>query len=196
MSREKSIQFLSWVKTFFDLNFQLQLLESESKSKVIASPKVITQNGQAATIASSETTSFAVVKSSEGENITTYEPVSATLTMQVTPKVTNEGSINMQISINKGSFGTRASAASPPDQTSRSIQTNVLVDNGNTIVIGGLYNYSEEDSHSGVPFLKDIPLIGWLFRSAHAPAMSKSEMMIFLTPRIVNQEEAKLAERI
>ena len=65
-----------------------------------------------------------------------------------------------------------------------------------TIVIGGLYNYTKTDTHSGVPFLKDIPLIGWLFRTPYAPEVSKSEMMIFLTPRIINQKEAGLIDSV
>ena len=174
---------------FLNLNFQLQLMESESKGKVVASPKVITQHNQAATITSSDETSFEVVQGTPPDSQTTYQTVSATLTMEVTPKVTNEGSINMDISIDKGSFGARPSTGSPPNQTKRSVKTSVLVDNGATVVIGGLYNYSKAEAHSGIPFLKDIPLLGWLFRTPYAPQTVKSEMMIFLTPRIVNPQE-------
>ncbi|EQC49782.1 bacterial type II and III secretion system domain protein, partial [Bacteriovorax sp. DB6_IX] len=78
----------------------------------------------------------------------------------------------------------------------RSINTSVLVENGSTIVLGGLYNYEKRESHSGVPFLKDVPLIGWLFRTPYNPSTTKQELVIFITPRIVNQEKSGLVNSI
>ena len=63
------------------------------------------------------------------------------------------------------------------------MKTSVLAENGATIVIGGIYSFQKSETHSGVPFLKDIPLIGWLFRTPYAPQTKKSEMIIFITPR-------------
>src|SRR5690606_7297965 len=91
-------------------------------------------------------------------------------------------------------FATRPSADAPPDQTRRNITTNVLVDNGSTVVIGGLYQTSSLETVSGMPFLKDLPLIGWLFRTPYAPETTKNELIIFMTPRIMNQEEAGLSD--
>lgn len=178
-----------------DLNFSLQLMETESKGKVIASPKVITQNKQKATLTTSDETSFTVTQTTNGTVTQSFETSAATLKLDVTPQVTNEGSISLDISLDKQQFGTRPSAASPPNKQSRAIKTVVLVDNGSTIVLGGIYNFTKNDAHSGIPFLKDIPLIGWLFRTSYAPSTSKNEMVIFLTPRIVNQEEAGLIDR-
>lgn len=176
-----------------NLNFQLQLMESESKGKVVASPKVITQNNQAASISSTQTTSYVVSTTGDGGTTQSYESVDSSLNMTVTPKVTNDGSIGMVVDISKSSFGGRPSPNAPPDTTQRSVRTNVLVDNGSTIVIGGLYNYETSDAHSGIPFLKDLPLVGWLFRTAWSPSVQKSEMMVFLTPRVINEKEALLA---
>jgi type IV pilus assembly protein PilQ len=100
----------------------------------------------------------------------------------------------MIVSVSKSDFGTQTSADAPPPSTSKNISTNVLVDNGSTIVIGGIYSFSKSESHSGIPFLKDIPLIGWLFRTPYNPNMAKTELIIFLTPRIINQEEAGLID--
>ena len=61
--------------------------------------------------------------------------------------------------------------------------------------MGGIYTYVTQESHSGVPFLKDIPLVGWLFRTQYNPQTEKKELIIFLTPRIINQEEAGLVDR-
>ncbi|PJB53240.1 MAG: hypothetical protein CO099_08170 [Bdellovibrio sp. CG_4_9_14_3_um_filter_39_7] len=76
------------------------------------------------------------------------------------------------------------------------VETNVLVDNGSTIVLGGLYEYTKREQISGVPFLKDIPLIGWLFRTPYAPETTKREIIIFLTPRIINQEESGISDQV
>jgi type IV pilus assembly protein PilQ len=74
------------------------------------------------------------------------------------------------------------------------VTTNVLVDNGSTVVIGGIYNYKEDRLEKGIPFLKNLPLIGWLFKGSYNPSYDKSEMVIFLTPRIINQEQAGLTD--
>jgi type IV pilus assembly protein PilQ len=174
----------------------LELLESESKVRIVTAPKVITQNKKPATITSTDTTSFAIQTVSVGAPpITTFQSIPVVLNLAVTPQVTNEGSINMEVNLSKGSFGGRPSAQAPPDTTQRSITTNVLVDNGSTVVLGGLYTTTNAESHSGIPFLKNLPLVGWLFRTPENPSTSRNELLIFLTPRIINQEEAGLIDK-
>ncbi len=184
-------------KRLLNLDFNLQLMESESKGRVISTPRVVTQNKKAANLTSTETTSFRVQQLATGTApaVATFQNVSATLTLGVTPQVTNDGAINMIINISKGSFGERPTADAPPNTSTRSITTNVLVDNGSTVVIGGLYSTNSQETRSGVPILKDLPLIGWLFSSPYAPTTSKSELIVFLTPRILNQDEAGFSER-
>ena len=96
------------------------------------------------------------------------------------------------IDLKKEQFGAQDGETNPAKQ-GRELKTKVLVDNGSTIVIGGVYNFDKVGAHSGIPFLKDIPLIGWLFRSPYSPVTNKSELIIFITPRIINQEKAGLA---
>jgi type IV pilus assembly protein PilQ len=127
--------------------------------------------------------------------LATFQNISAILNLQVTPQVTNDGAISMQISLTKSAFGTRPSPDAPPNITTRNVNTNVLVDNGSTVVIGGLYQTSSLETQSGIPFLKDLPLIGWLFKTPYAPDTSKNELIIFLTPRIMNQDEAGLSDK-
>lgn len=183
-------------KRLTNLNMALELLESESKVRIVTAPKIITQNKKAATITSTETTSFAVQTIAVGAPpTTTFQPIPIILNLSVTPQVTNEGSINMEVNLSKGSFGGRPSQQAPPDTVQRQIQTNVLVDNGSTVVLGGLYTTTNSESHNGVPFLKDLPLVGWLFRTPYNPQTSRNELLIFLTPRIINQEEAGLIDR-
>jgi len=195
-TRENSTFFgvsISRFNRLFNLDFRLAMMEQESKGKVISSPKVITQNKKKAEINSTDTTSFTIQTGIGDAATTSFEETDAKLKLEVTPQVTNEGSISMDIVLSKEEFGDRPSANAPPNKAKRDIKTSVLVDNGSTIVIGGIYNFSKSEVHSGVPFLKDIPLIGWLFRTPYAPQTSKNEMIIFLTPRIINQEEAGLA---
>jgi type IV pilus assembly protein PilQ len=101
----------------------------------------------------------------------------------------------MQVVIQKDGFIPAATQDESTGNSSKNIQTNVLVDNGATIVIGGLYQTDTNEIEAGIPFLKDLPLIGWLFRNAYSPNRSRSELIVFLTPRIVNQEEAGLVNR-
>jgi type IV pilus assembly protein PilQ len=184
---------ISRFNRFFNLNFALNLLESESKGRIISSPKVITENKRKAEITSTDTTSFAVVTGVGDAATRSFETIDAKLNLAVTPQVTNEGSISMEVELTKEQFGAPPQADAPPDKAQRSIKTNVLVENGSTVVIGGVYNYQKEEFHSGIPFLKDLPLIGWAFRTPYNPIVQKNELVIFLTPRIINQEEAGLA---
>ena len=181
-----------------NLDFLLQLHEQEAKIKTIASPKIITQNNKAATITATDTEPFAVtVVDPGGQTQNTYDNAEASTNMSVTPQVTNEGSIMMNITVSRSTFGNRAPGSSPPPPptATRSVNTNVLIDNGSTVVIGGLYSSTEERRDSGIPVLKDIPLVGWLFRNPYRQDENKTEMMIFLTPTVINEEESGLIER-
>lgn len=181
---------------FLDLNFQLQMMESESKGKIISSPRVMTQNKKPAKISSTDQVAFQTLNTGSGGTTSGWEKMDATLELQVTPQVTNEGSILLDIDMKKEDLGTRSSETIPPPKTSRVVKTSVLVDNGSTIVIGGIYAYSKRESNSGLPFLKDVPLVGWLFKTMDNPVTKKNELIMFLTPRIVNQEEAGLVEKM
>jgi len=180
-----------------NLDFQLQLMETESKGKIIASPKVIAQDKKKAMLETIDSTSFREVEVSENGSVSgvEFKEISVSIKLEVTPQVTNEGSIFLDIAVTKEHFSTAPSADAPPDIAKRNIQTSVLVDSGSTVVLGGIYNYSKIESQSGVPFLKDIPLIGWLFRTPYNPSTSKTEMIIFMTPRIINPEESGIVDK-
>ena len=180
-----------------NLDFQLRLMESESKAKIVSSPKIIAMNKQKATLTSNEQTWYAdtsLASDTAGTKVE-WKQQQANLDIVVTPTVTNEGSIDMDISLKKDSLGSKVDQTSPQDVTQRTLNTKVLVDNGSTIVLGGIYSFSQFESHSGIPFLKDIPLLGWLFRTKYNPRVEKKELIIFLTPRIINQEEAGLVDK-
>jgi type IV pilus assembly protein PilQ len=184
-------------KRLLNLDLNLQLMESESKGRIISTPRVVTQNKKEATITSSEQTSFRVQVPATGLQpaLATFQNISADLNLTVKPHVTNDGAISMEIGLSKSAFGTRPTSDAPPNITRRNITTNVLVDNGSTVVIGGLYQTATLETFSGIPFLKDLPLVGWLFRTPYAPDTTKNELIIFMTPRIMNQDESGMVDR-
>lgn len=186
---------ISQFSRVFDLNFRLQLLETESKGKIISSPKVVTQNKQEARLTTTRTEAYLVVNGAGDTATTGAETAQAILQLNVTPQITNEGSISLRVNVTKEDFAERVSPQLPPNKTGNQVETNVLVDNGATIVIGGVYEYLKRETIAGIPYLKDIPILGWLFRNQYNPSTSKREVIIFITPRIINQEEAGLIER-
>lgn len=181
------------LKRVQNLNFSLSLLESERKLKIISSPKLVTENNKAANIDSTDKRNFRIVGSVDTPG--TLKEVSASTKLSVTPKVTNEGSIIMKVDVSKESFGDVTDGTDVPPVVSNNISTNVLVDNGSTVVVGGIYTTTDEEIEQGIPFLKDLPILGWLFRNAYNPTKNRNELVIFITPRIVNQEEAGLVNR-
>ena len=186
-------------KKLAGLDFSLNLMEEEEKGKIISSPKIVTQHRKPAKITSTVTRNFPVlnppVAGSTFQTIT-IQQIKAPISLDVTPTVTNEGAIGLKVDIQKSSLGPEDPARlRPPDVDDRVISTNVLVENGSTLVLGGLYTTINNESHTGIPFLKDIPIIGWLFRTAYNPVNDKFELLVFLTPRILNQEEAGMVDR-
>jgi len=187
---------ISVFRRLTDLQFNLELMESEQKGRIISSPKIITQNNQAATISSNDTRRVrTVVLNDGGGSSEQLQELTAIISLTVTPRVTNDGSISMIVAIQKDGFIPATTQDESTGNSSKLINTNVLVDNGATIVIGGLYQTNTNEIESGIPFLKDLPLVGWLFRNAYSPERTRSELIVFLTPRIVNQEEAGLVNR-
>lgn len=180
-----------------DLDFNLKLMESEQKAKVVSSPKVVTKNNVKAEITQNEQIYYPEVTTNltDGTSTTSWKSQQAALSLSVTPQITNEGSISLKVEVVKDSLGAVLANSQPRDETKRKISTEVLVDNGATVVVGGIYTFANSEGHSGVPFLKDIPLLGWLFRTPYNPQDDKKELIIFLTPRVVNEQEAGLVER-
>ena len=171
-------------------------MESEAKAKIISSPKVITKNNVKAEIVQDENSYYQVQTLAEnGRTTNTWTLQNAKLKLEVTPQITNEGAISLEVAMQKDSLEPSSDITTPRNETKRTVKTQVLVDNGATVVVGGIYTYTTDESHSGVPFLKDIPLVGWLFRTKYNPRNEKKELIIFLTPRIINQEEAGLVDR-
>lgn len=158
------------------LDMRLAAAATVGQVKIISTPKVVTLNNKAAKISQGQSIPYQTT-SAEG---TKTEFVEAALTLEVTPHITADGSVSMKIKASNNSPGT----GSPPPINKKEATTELVVSNGDTTVIGGIYVDSDTESDTGVPFLADIPLLGWLFKS-NSKQKTKTELLIFITPKIV-----------
>lgn len=159
------------------LDLRLSAAVTANQIKIMSTPRVVTLNNKPAKISQGASIPYQTT-SAEG---TKTEFVEAALTLEVTPHITADGSIGMKIKASNNSPGT----GSPPPINKKEATTELLVKNGETTVIGGIYVDSDTESDTGVPFLQDIPLLGWLFKS-NTKNKSKNELLIFITPKIVS----------
>lgn len=178
---------------FGDLSATLNLAEADSLAKVISSPRISTMNREKSTITQkSENISVIKTRSEVTGSVTSQEKRNPySLELNVTPQITSDGSVIMDLDVRREFLGARADGetGARPINT-RSAKTKILVHNGQTAVIGGIYTSDETENSNGVPGLMNIPVIGWLFKTK-AIDRSKNELLIFLTPRILAQDEAK-----
>ena len=174
-----------------DLDAQFGLAESEGQIKVLSSPRIMALNGQAASVnQSSESISFSAVTPEGGGTQTQIQRSPVNLSLSVTPQITNVDSIYMQVSMTRSFEGARLgqgeSSAAPTN--TRSANTQILVQSGQTAVIGGIYESEERESLLGLPILKYIPIVKWLFSKTNSNT-AKRELLLFLTPRIVDWKQ-------
>jgi type IV pilus assembly protein PilQ len=163
-----------------NLDLRLSAGEARGLTKIISTPKVAVLDNMEAKIEQGESIPYATT-SLQGTQ-TTF--VDANLTLTVTPHVTADGSVIMKINTSKNAPGSTRQGAAGPSILKKQATTNILVKDGDTAVIGGIYETSKAESTSGVPILSQIPIIGWLFKN-HQVDESTSELLVFLTPKIL-----------
>ncbi len=161
------------------INMEVSALQADGKGKIISSPRVITADQIEATIEQGTQIPYQQATSSGATSVSFK---SATLSLKVKPQITPDDNIIMDLNIHKDSIS--ALATTPPAIDTKQITTSVLVQNGGTVVIGGIYTQTESDSTTKIPVLGDIPYIGFMFRN-NAKVDNKSELLIFISPRIV-----------
>jgi type IV pilus assembly protein PilQ len=170
------------------LNLRLSAMESNGNGKVISSPEVATLDNKTARVSQGVEIPVSVT-SAAGVN-TRFVP--AVLELEVTPHVTNDGTVLLRIKTQKSEADfTNRGAAGDPTIQKRFAETEVLVRDGDTSVIGGIYTRNTGDTYNSVPFISRIPLIGSLFRR-HAHQDTRAELLVFITPRIINREESMI----
>ncbi len=178
---------LAVLETDFLVDLELTALEAEGRGEIISTPRVITANQKEARIEQGVEIPYQQASSS---GATTVQFKKAVLSLTVTPQITPDNNIIMDLKVHKDSVGqiisTGGLGGTVPSIDTRSIETQVLVADGQTVVLGGIYETERRETISKVPFLGDLPALGYLFRSKKV-VHNKAELLIFVTPRILKQ---------
>ncbi len=165
------------------LDMELLALEAEGLGKIIASPRLVTSDQQQAYIEAGEEIPYQEATSSGAAAIAFKKAV---LRLEVTPQITPDDHVFLDLTVNQDTRGDGVIAGGPPAIDTREIHTKVLVANGDTIVLGGIYQQTKSKGITRVPFLGRLPYVGWLFRS-ETNLDNRNELMIFVTPKIVQE---------
>lgn len=164
------------------LDLELSALQTEGDAKIISTPRLITANQQEAEILSGEEIPYQEATSS-GATAVAFKK--AVLSLKVTPQITPDNRIILNLVVNQDKRGSEVLLGVPSIDT-RQIQTQVLVNNGQTLVLGGIFQKTTRDDETRVPFLSDIPVLGYLFRYSNKET-HQTELLIFVTPKIIKQ---------
>lgn len=161
------------------LNLELSALEADGRGKIVSSPRVVTADQVKALIEQGTEYPFQTATASGATAIAFRK---ANLKLEVTPQITPEGAIILDVDINKDSRGETTAAGIAIN--TKHVQTQVLVENGGTVVIGGIFEQNETSDTTKIPLLGDIPYVGNLFKNKNTVS-TKTELMVFLTPRVI-----------
>lgn len=170
------------------LDLELSAGQTEGRSELISSPRVVTANQQEADIVQGQEIPYSTISSAGGTALPTVAFKDAVLELKVTPTITSDGRVFLAVLLKKDALSgyyTNASG-SYPIIDKREMTTSVLVDNGQTVVLGGVYEFDKTDSVTKVPFLGDIPGLGVFFRNTQKSSQ-KAELLIFVTPKILSE---------
>jgi type IV pilus assembly protein PilQ len=165
------------------LNLELAALETDSRGRVVSSPRVLTANQKEATIEQGSDVPYQEQTSSGATNVSFKKAV---LSLKVTPQITPDGRVQLKVEINKDRPDFSNLVNGVPPILTKNIATDVLVENGGTVVIGGIYEEEDTTSLNRVPVLGEIPVLGALFRSTERVS-NRTELLVFITPRIVTE---------
>ncbi|MBF0189862.1 MAG: type IV pilus secretin PilQ [Magnetococcales bacterium] len=173
---------LGTLSPMLDLDIELGAMENTGKLTAIASPRILTTNKQKAVITQGSSQPY---PTRDSTGAVTYSYIDATLSLTVTPQITPNGFIILDVVTTNNEVGA-SSGVAPPPISKQEITTNALVKDGETIVLGGIYRTKESDRTLGIPQISEIPLLGWLFKQ-ESQDNKQVELMVFITPRIIEQ---------
>ena len=164
------------------LNLEISALEADGKGKVISSPRVLTADQVEAVIEQGTEIPYQQATSSGATSVSFRK---ASLSLKVKPQITPDGNVIMTLDVNNDSPGTTTPAG--VQINTKHVKTEVLVENGGTVVIGGIYQQQDRTDITKVPLFGDLPFVGWMFKNK-AVSTSKTELLVFITPKIVNDK--------
>jgi type IV pilus assembly protein PilQ len=164
------------------LNLELSALEADGNGKIISSPRIVTADQLPAHIEQGTEIPYQVSTSSGATSISFRK---ATLSLDVTPQITPDGNIILSVDVHKDSRGEDTRGG--PVINTKQVKTMVLVENGGTVVLGGIYTQEERDDVAKVPFFGDLPLVGYLFKTT-SKKNNKTELLVFITPKVLTDK--------
>lgn len=169
-------------KTQF-LNLELSALEADGRGKVVSSPRVVTADQSEAVIEQGVEIPYESASSSGATSVSFKK---ANLSLKVTPQITPDGKVMMKLEVNKDSPSQKYVLRSGVAIDTKHVKTDVLVENGGTVVIGGIYTQNKTEATNRTPFLGDIPYLGWLFKQKDTTD-DRTELLVFITPKIISE---------
>jgi type IV pilus assembly protein PilQ len=180
---------LSILNAGYALDIELSALQTEGRGEVISNPRIVTSNQKEAVIRQGQEVGYLTLTgagTAGGTQVPQVQFKDVLLELKVTPTITNDGRVFLNMNVKKdevqGFIDTGAGQV--PTIAKREVNTAVLIDDGQTVVIGGVYEFKDAQDMSKVPFLADIPIIGNLFKK-RGRTKSKAELLIFVTPKVL-----------
>lgn len=174
------------------INLELSALEAQGRGKVVSRPRVITSDQTKALIEQGTELPYQTAAATGGTTLTSITFRKANLKLEVTPQITPEGAVVLDVDVNRDSVGQLTTAGYAIN--TKHVKTQVRVQDGGTVVLGGIFEDSDKDDQAKVPALGDVPMLGWLFRNRQQ-LRKRSELLVFLTPRVLT-ETAHAAELV
>jgi len=170
------------------LEAQIQAMETTNQGKIISSPKVSTMDNVKAVIKQGQEIPYVTIDKDGNRSITFKEAV---LKLEVKPKITPEGTISMEIKATNdyADYAMAPALGGNPPINKSEVESKIVVQDSDTIVIGGILKTQEQTGESGVPWLSKIPILGWLFKT-ESINKSRRQLMVFITPKVIRSEEA------
>jgi type IV pilus assembly protein PilQ len=177
---------LTFLNAGYGLDIELSAMQEEGRGEVISNPRVVTSNQREAVIKQGREIGYVTTQSSGGQVTQTVNFKEIFLELKVTPTITNDGRVFMAMVVKKDELEqlVQTVAGQVPLIARREVNTAVLVDDGNTVVIGGVYEFTSRSDIAKVPFLGDVPFLGNLFKKK-GRSKEKAELLIFVTPKVV-----------
>jgi type IV pilus assembly protein PilQ len=177
---------LSILNAGYALDIELSALQTEGRGEVISNPRIVTSNQKEAVIRQGQEVGYLTTTGGQSGAIPQVQFKDVLLELKVTPTITNDGRVFLNMNVKKdevqGFIDTGAGQV--PTIAKREVNTAVLIDDGQTVVIGGVYEFKDQQDMSKVPFLADIPVLGNLFKK-RSRQKSKAELLIFVTPKVL-----------
>ena len=166
---------------------EISALQQEGRGEVISNPRIVTSNQREAVIRQGQEVGYLTVTGGQSNNVPTVQFKDVLLELKVTPTITNDGRVFLAMEITKdeiSGYTDMGAYGSVPNLNKREITTAVLIDDGQTVSIGGVYEFRDRSDLSKVPFLADLPIIGNLFKR-RGKDREKAELLIFVTPKVL-----------